>query len=109
MMSLIAVVHQYSGAQLLRGTARGANRAEHMEEWPTQDGHLNFKYQVFVKVHWECSVWARLFVDQNSSPTSLRHWLLDFPTGTMDKNLSADAGNTGLIPGLERFHMPWSN
>ena len=44
MMSLISVVHQHSGAQLLREAAGGANGSEHIEEWPTQNGHLNFKY-----------------------------------------------------------------
>ena len=33
----------------------------------------------------------------------------DFPGGTVDKNPPANAGDTGSIPGLERFHMPWSN
>ena len=27
----------------------------------------------------------------------------------MGKNLPADAGDTGLMPGLGRFHMPQSN
>ena len=27
----------------------------------------------------------------------------------MDKNPPANAGDTGLIPGLGRLHMPWSN
>ena len=27
----------------------------------------------------------------------------------MDKNPSANAGNTGLTPGPERFHMLWGN
>ena len=35
--------------------------------------------------------------------------LLDFPSGTMVKNLPANAGDTGLTPGLGRSHMPWSN
>ena len=36
--------------------------------------------------------------------------VLDIPGGsTVDKNLPANAGDMGLIPGLERFHMPWSN
>ena len=26
-----------------------------------------------------------------------------------DKNLSASAGDTGLIPGPGRFYIPWSN
>ena len=30
---------------------------------------------------------------------------MDFPGGTMDKNLPAYAGDTGLIPGLGRSHM----
>ena len=29
----------------------------------------------------------------------------DFLGGTMDKNLSANAGDMGLIPGLGRFQM----
>ena len=33
----------------------------------------------------------------------------DFPGGTVDKNPPANAGDTGLIPGLGRFHMPWNN
>ena len=32
----------------------------------------------------------------------------DFPGGPGHKNLSARAGDTGLIPGLERVHMRWS-
>ena len=27
----------------------------------------------------------------------------------MEKNLPASVGDTGSIPGLGRFHMPWSN
>ena len=33
----------------------------------------------------------------------------DFPGGTVDRNPSANSGDTGLIPGLGRFNMPWSN
>ena len=33
----------------------------------------------------------------------------DFPGGPLVKNLPANAGVTGLIPGLGRFHMPWGN
>ena len=33
----------------------------------------------------------------------------DFPGGTVDKNSPANAGNTSLIPGPGRFHMPWNN
>ena len=31
----------------------------------------------------------------------------DFPAGPVDKNLSANAGDMGLIPSLGRPHMPW--
>ena len=34
---------------------------------------------------------------------------LDFPGGAVDKNLPANSRDTGLIPDLGRFHMPWSN
>ena len=33
----------------------------------------------------------------------------DFPGGTVVKNLPANAGDTGLIPGSGRSHMLWSN
>ena len=32
----------------------------------------------------------------------------DFPSGAVDKNLLVNAGDTGLIPDLERFHRPRS-
>ena len=31
-----------------------------------------------------------------------------FPGGAVVKNLPANAGDTGLSPGLGRSHMPWS-
>ena len=34
---------------------------------------------------------------------------MNFPSDTVDSNLPASAGHMGLIPGLGRFHMPWSN
>ena len=30
----------------------------------------------------------------------------DVPGGTVDMNLPANAGDTGSIPGLERYHKP---
>ena len=33
----------------------------------------------------------------------------DFPGGTVDKNPSANARDTGSVPGPGRFHMPGSN
>ena len=33
----------------------------------------------------------------------------DFPGGAVVKNLPTNAGDTGLIPGLGRSHMPRSN
>ena len=35
--------------------------------------------------------------------------LQDFPGGAVVKNSPANAGDTGSIPGLGRFHMPRSN
>ena len=34
---------------------------------------------------------------------------LEFPGGPVVKNPPANAGDTDLIPGLGRFHMPWGN
>ena len=33
----------------------------------------------------------------------------DFSGSRADRNLPANAGDTGSIPGPARFHMPWSN
>ena len=33
----------------------------------------------------------------------------DFPGGTVDKNPPGNEGDTGLIPGPGRFHMPRCN
>ena len=34
---------------------------------------------------------------------------LDFPDGTVDKNLTTKSEDTGSIPGQGRFHMDWSS
>ena len=39
----------------------------------------------------------------------LKSVFLGFPGGAVDKNLPANAGDTGSIPGPGRSHMPWSN
>ena len=35
--------------------------------------------------------------------------ILDFPGGPVVNNLPVNAEDMGLIPGPERFHMPWDN
>ena len=35
--------------------------------------------------------------------------MLDFLSGTVDRNPPANAGDTGSVPGLGGFHMPQSN
>ena len=39
----------------------------------------------------------------------LKILLRDSPGGTVDRNPPANAGDTGLIPDMRRFHMPQSN
>ena len=39
----------------------------------------------------------------------LKQVVPDFPGGTVDKNLPANAEDMGLIPGPGRSHMLWSN
>jgi len=41
--------------------------------------------------------------------TPIQNRILDFPSGTVEKNPPANAGDTGSIPGPGRFHMPQSN
>ena len=40
---------------------------------------------------------------------NLKSLFRDFPGGAVVKNLPANAGDTGSIPGLGISHMPWSN
>jgi hypothetical protein len=47
-------------------------------------------------------------ISKGNENTDLKRYL-DFPGDSVDKNLPANAGDTGSIPGLERFHMLWSN
>ena len=39
----------------------------------------------------------------------LKMYEMGFPDGSVVKNLPANAGDTGSIPGLRRALMPWSN
>ena len=39
----------------------------------------------------------------------LKWGLGDSPAGTVGRNLPANVADMGLIPGLGRFHMPWSD
>ena len=36
-------------------------------------------------------------------------YIKSFPGGPVVKNIPANAGDIGLIPGLGRFHIPWGN
>ena len=46
---------------------------------------------------------------KKSSQSRCKGKLGDFPGGAVVKNPPANAGDTGLSPGLGRSHMPWSN
>ena len=39
----------------------------------------------------------------------LKVLLIESSLVAVGKNPSVEAGDTGLIPGLGRFHMPWSS
>ena len=39
----------------------------------------------------------------------LKSLVRDLPGGTVDKNPPVSAGDTGSIPGLGKFYMPWNN
>ena len=40
---------------------------------------------------------------------NLKNKDLDFSSGTVDRNLPANAGEMGSVSGPERFHMLWSS
>ena len=50
--------------------------------------------------------WRKIYMRENSVSTPL-NW--GFPSGTVVKNMPANAGDTGSSPGLGRSHMPQSN
>ena len=45
-------------------------------------------------------------IKKKKNPTCITR---DFPGSPVVKNLPANAGDTGSIPGPGRFHMPWGN
>ena len=47
--------------------------------------------------------------EQNKEKRMKRNEDRDFPHGSVVKNLPANAGHMGSIPGLGRSHMLWSN
>ena len=46
---------------------------------------------------------------ENTFSVAFRKRVLGFPGGAVVKNPPANAGDTGLSPGLGRSHMPRSN
>ena len=56
-------------------------------------------------------MWSLNLLDHQGSPKILfcKRLAGDFPGGAIDKSLPDNAGNVGLIPGVGRFHKPWSN
>ena len=65
--------------------------------WSIECGQNDTVCFLTISLIWPCSIFFFL------------NYLLDFPGGTVDKSLSANAGDTGSIPDLGRFRMPWSN
>ena len=54
-----------------------------------------------------------VFTSLQTQKSAILHLLKDSSQdlfgSTVDKNPPANAGDMGLIPGLGRFHKPWSN
>ena len=54
-------------------------------------------------------VYSNIILSQEIRKISNKKSNLGFLGGTVVENLPANAGETGLSPGLGRSHMPWSN
>ena len=52
---------------------------------------------------------AALPVGESQTINVMNEEIRNFPSGPVVKNPPANAGDMGLIPGPERFYMPWSN
>ena len=51
--------------------------------------------------------WGHVHFIQQTVQSPVKTFCLGFPSGPVVKSLLANAGDMGLIPGLERSHMPW--
>ena len=68
---------------------------------------LSLSFCFFSKLFSQC---GNNFPPAVAPPVLKRMWVYrDFPGGTVVKNPPANAGDTGLIPGPRRSHMPWSS
>ena len=87
----------------------GGNSAEFISEgrsWcPYEDSydgeflHFYYHFCILMVTHVDCRI-------QKSTKNKNN---VNFPGGSVDKNLPTNAGDTGLIPGPGSFHIPWSN
>ena len=57
----------------------------------------------------ETKVLVRWFPQTPLSSEHVQKYSQDFPGGPVVKNPSANAEDTGAIPGLGRPHIPWGN
>ena len=55
------------------------------------------------------SAWVNLIGVQLNQRSQTQNRMWGFPGGAVVKNPPANAGDTGLSPGLGRSHMLWSN
>ena len=53
------------------------------------------------------NIWGNGYMVGKVFKCYLRRGFQDFPGGAMDRNLPANAGDMGSIPGPGRFHMLW--
>ena len=59
----------------------------------------------------ECGVWSCLLLTSEWTLVHFKHilWKEGFPGGSEVRNLPANAGNMGSIPGPGRSHVPWDS
>ena len=72
--------------------------------------HLNSLYVIFVvkvKLTWHKTIFMWIVQWHLALTVLCNHHL--FPGGPVVKNLPANTGDKGLIPGPGRFHMLWGN
>ena len=82
--------------------SRIKKKQKHMRLWSTE-GETVLYPSIIPSVRWAPDYEGNI---SNSRREKDRQ---DFSGGPVAKNLPANAGNTGSIPGPGRFHMPQSN
>ena len=74
-----------------------------------KEGTYVYLRLIHADVWQKSSQYCKVIIFQLKIKLKKKNYLLGLPWWSVVKNLPANVGDTGSIPGLGRFHMPWGN